>query len=1310
MKKIIIISLVVVFLFGTFALSQQKAAGIQYAVPKSEVTNVVPVEKSVPSSPSHNLKQPPPYNAPANAVGKYTNMYSFYDYQNNGGSMDYIEMNPTNPNLIHTILMASNDSLNVSSSRRTWVNISTNGGTTWGATPSVVPGIRSGYPSMTLHPYLGIAGYPAVVANHADPDGDANIASFMYFEQTDGGLNFTEGYGPGLWGTDVTDQPIWPHVAASSNGNTIMMAGRSTAGGQGVVTYDVNGIFSSWTIFDTSAADGASGCLAVGPSGRVAAIVSDFSTVVDGRYYYFMSRDHGVTWGPEVFVDSANEAASYGLYWGGRDAIFLDTTLYIAYVGVGLDAEGNLPYVGWRIHLYDNKTNTITTPIDSTSFPLLRRTMVGGQSQGNHTGTFNFPSLGKNVNGTKLFLACDAFIQDAVDVVPGVGSFSFSDVIYTATTDGGTTWADVKNLTRTNDLDERYVSVSNINPGTGIGTDSNYMYLVFHEKATAGTNVQDGRDLRMLTQKFLKVNTDFKPVKDLSIAGVQVVNYTGIHAVGVDETVKVKINNGGTETNPTSVTLTYKAGSAPASSGDGTSQTFTPTWDGKYADVVFSSTYLPVNPGANLTIFVKVFYTGDQDADNDVGSKTVFVAYNKDILLWSLEQLTVPSLSKLPTTQLQAKVRNYGSQSTNVYSVNWTVGGVAQTPAAMPVLGYAEFDSTVLNYNPGERGTKRARIWLDMSGDSARSNDSASYYLRSYPQNAFAIAYDSLVNTPDSYWGRDHTDSSICAAVRFTPAQDMKLSAIDAIYTNAYNNVLYSDSMIVYVWAAGVSDTAPGAILWKKKISGDYIKPQDGQWYSIPVDANINVLAGQDIWCGIQFSRSQVFPMGWNYYTPSITWDPNNPTIVRAITSYFTEDSVAVWNGQPAVWAPTRSVAIGEPGGKVEGRFVMRAIGVPTVPGGTFAVNNAWNMISIPVNTTELKTELFPTATSSAFKFVPGTGYVAQTTLGPGPGYWLKFGEAQTVTAYGSAITNLEIPVVAGWNMIGSISASVATSAVTTTGSASIASPFYAYSAGYVTTTSIIPGKGLWVKSGGAGNLVLASTLKPNANNREPDITAFNKITIADKNGNKQSLYFGENTDGKFPVSWFEMPPSAPEGIFDVRYASQRMLEAYPVDANDALEYAISVSGAQFPITVSYEIASRTKTFVINNGSANNVLNGDKGSVIINNLKSGNLILKIDALDNIPVDYNLGQNYPNPFNPSTTFEFAMPKIAKVEIVVYDILGSKVATLFDGVKAVGYHKVEWNGKNSEGSVVPSGVYFVKMTSDGFSAVKKALMLK
>lgn len=1310
MKKIVIISLVLTFLFGALALAQQKSEGSVADINKF----VIPKEEALPSTPLLNLKQPPPYVAPVNAVGKYTNMYSFYDYQLNGGSLDYIQMNPLDRNKIHTILMASNDSLNVSGSRRTWVNFSSNGGNTWGANPAVVPSLRSGYPSMTLNPYLGIEGSPAVVANHADLDGDGSLASYMYFEQTDGGLNFTEGFNGGLWGTDVTNQGIWPRITAATNGNTVMMAGRNNSAGVGIITFNTDGVFSSWYSIDTTG-NGGSVSIKGGPNSMVAAVwPTGGNTMIGFKLWYSISRDNGLTWGPRVSIDSTKPDEF--IYYGGMGVVFLDTTLFVAYPATNNINNSSYSYAASRIKIYNNETNTTVVAIDSTNFPLLRKTAPGDDvAQGWHSLGFTYPTLGTNNNGTRLYLACDAFVQDAYETVPGIGTFAYSDVVYTYTDNGGTTWKDVKNLTRTNDLDERYVSVSSVNPGTGIGTDSNYLYLIFHEKATAGTSIQDNRPVRMLTQKFLKINTDFNPLKDLIIAGVQVVNYTGIHAVDVPETIKVKINNGGTEANPTSVTLTYKAGSVPTSSGDGTSQTFTPTWNGKYADVVFSSLYSPVNPGVNLKIFVRVFYTGDLDADNDVGSKTVFISYDKDVIMWSLSQLNVPApppppLGKLPAPQLKVKVRNWGGQTTNPYSINWKVGGVLQTPVSMSVLPYAQFDSSNLSYSSTERGTKFTTVWVDMNGDSVRANDTLGTFLRTYPTNAFAIAYDDSNATADSYWGHDTKDSALACAVRFTATEDMKLTNIDAVI-NSFNSSdsLIVDSMLVYVWAAG-TDTSPGSILWSKKFGGaDYLSPGFTGFISFPVDGNLVFTVGTDYWCGIQWTPNinNFYPMGSDDYSQLIPYPPADPKVNR---SFFSEDRDKIANQTDALWMPMRNVLIHQPGGYISGRFVIRAIGSPTVPGGTFAVNNAWNMVSIPVNITELKTELFPTATSSAFKFVPGTGYVPQTTMGPVSGYWLKFAGTQTVTLYGAAITNLEIPVVAGWNMIGSISGPIATSAVTTTGSASVASPFYGYSAGYVTVTTLVSGKGYWVKSGGAGNLVLASTLKPNTNNREPDITAFNKLTIADRNGNKQTLYFGENIDGKFPVAWFEMPPTAPEGSFDVRYASQRILEAYPIDAKEALEYAISVKNAQFPITVAYELTSRTKTFVINDGSVNSVLNGDKGSITINNLKSGNLMLKIDALDNIPVDYNLGQNYPNPFNPSTTFEFAMPKIAKVEIVVYDILGSKVATLFDGVKAAGYHKVEWNGKNSDGSVVPSGVYFVKMTSEGFSAVKKSLMLK
>jgi hypothetical protein len=1241
-------------------------------------------------------------------------MYTFYDYQLNGGSLDYIQMSPVDRNKIHTILMSSNDSLNQSSSRRTWVNYSTNGGNTWGAVPAVVPGVRSGYPSMTLNPYLGIDGYPAVVANHADPDGDGNLASYIYFEQVEGGLNFTDGYTPGLYGTDVLDQPIWPRITVASNGNTIMMAGRSTASGVGITVYDINAVFSSWFPLDTTGNAG-SCSIKGGPNSMVAAVwPTGGNTMVGLKLWYSISRDYGVTWGPKVSIDSTKPDEF--IYYGGLGVVFVDTTLYVGYPATNSINGTSYSYAASRIKIYNSKTNTSAVAIDSTNFPLLRKTAPGDDvAQGWHSLGFTYPSLGKNSNGTRLYLACDAFIQDAYETVPGTGTFAYSDVVYTYSDNGGATWADAKNLTRTNDLDERYVSLSSVNPGTGVGTDSNYLYLVFHEKATAGSSVQDARPIRKMTQKFLKVNSSYTPAKDISVVGTQLANYTGIHAVSVPETVKVKINNGGTESNPTSVTLTYKAGSAPANSSDGISQTFTPTWVGKYADLIFTTPYSPLTSGANLTIYVKAFYPGDLVADNDLSSKSIFIAYDKDMLLWSLTQLNVPApppplgAMKLPAPQLKAKVRNYGGLTSNVYSINWKVGGVLQTPVAMSPLPYAQFDSSNLSYNSTEKGTKFTRVWVDMSGDSVRANDTLGTFLRTYPTNAFAIAYDDSDATADTYWGHDTPDSALACAVRFTASEDMKLTNIDAVINNLNSSdSLIVDSMLVYVWGAG-TDTTPGSILWSKKFGGtDYLSPNYTGFISFPVDGNLAFTAGTDYWCGIQFTPkiNNFFPMGSDDYSPAIPYPPADPKVNR---SFFSEDKDKIANQTGAHWMPMRNVLIHQAGGSISGRFVIRAIGSPTVPGGTFAVGTLWNMVSVPVNTTELKTELFPSAASNAFSFEIA-GYATQSTLRPGPGYWLKFGSAQTLTLYGPAITNLPITVRAGWNMIGSISSSIPIGNVVATDPATIGSPFYAYNSGYQSVTTLVPGKGYWLKSAGAGTITLSSLLKPNVINREPDLSAFNKLTITDKNGSRQTLYFGENVDGKFPVSWFEMPPTAPEGSFDVRYASERMLEAYPVDASEGLEYAISVRNAQFPITVSYELASRTKTFVISNGKASNVLSSDKGSITLNNLKSENLILKIDALDNVPVEYSLGQNYPNPFNPSTTFEFTMPKTAKVEVAVYDILGSKVATLFDGVKATGYHKVEWNGKNSQGQVVPSGVYFVKMTSEGFSAVKKALMLK
>ena len=91
-------------------------------------------------------------------------------------------------------------------------------------------------------------------------------------------------------------------------------------------------------------------------------------------------------------------------------------------------------------------------------------------------------------------------------------------------------------------------------------------------------------------------------------------------------------------------------------------------------------------------------------------------------------------------------------------------------------------------------------------------------------------------------------------------------------------------------------------------------------------------------------------------------------------------------------------------------------------------------------------------------------------------------------------------------------------------------------------------------------------------------------------------------------------------------------------------------------------------------------------------------------------NFSLEQNYPNPFNPTTTIKYNLPKSTTVRIEVFNILGSKVATLVNEKHSAGIHSMVWNGKDDSGNSVGSGVYFYKISTPEFSQTKKMLLMK
>ena len=89
----------------------------------------------------------------------------------------------------------------------------------------------------------------------------------------------------------------------------------------------------------------------------------------------------------------------------------------------------------------------------------------------------------------------------------------------------------------------------------------------------------------------------------------------------------------------------------------------------------------------------------------------------------------------------------------------------------------------------------------------------------------------------------------------------------------------------------------------------------------------------------------------------------------------------------------------------------------------------------------------------------------------------------------------------------------------------------------------------------------------------------------------------------------------------------------------------------------------------------------------------------------IPEKFILYQNYPNPFNPETVIRYELMKTGYTVLKIYDIKGIEVNNLVSEVQTAGIYNVKLSGAN-----LPSGVYYYKLSSGGFSETKKLVLLK
>lgn len=323
-------------------------------------------------------------------------------------------------------------------------------------------------------------------------------------------------------------------------------------------------------------------------------------------------------------------------------------------------------------------------------------------------------------------------------------------------------------------------------------------------------------------------------------------------------------------------------------------------------------------------------------------------------------------------------------------------------------------------------------------------------------------------------------------------------------------------------------------------------------------------------------------------------------------------------------------------------------------------------------------------------------------------GYWIKVNCDITLEISGAPVSgSTPIQVYSGWNLVSYLPdfgmgiidgfSSLDGNLIVATGEDGIYIPDDISS----TLLDLEPCKGYWVKVETDDDLVYPVAGPAIASQKPRSLGNSMAASISDitPTTNWINLYANELTiDGEVVKSGTVISAYTQNGVKAGTYtmAENGLFGFMPVYADDISTETVEGvrAGESFYLTIDGVEAKETFTFVSGNGAR----------VEISNLTAG------DHTDVLPTNFSLSQNYPNPFNPTTTIEFSLPTASKTKIEVYNILGKLVSVPFDGMAGAGENSIVWDGTNSHGQKVSSGIYFYRLTADEYTETKKMTLLK
>jgi hypothetical protein len=390
-------------------------------------------------------------------------------------------------------------------------------------------------------------------------------------------------------------------------------------------------------------------------------------------------------------------------------------------------------------------------------------------------------------------------------------------------------------------------------------------------------------------------------------------------------------------------------------------------------------------------------------------------------------------------------------------------------------------------------------------------------------------------------------------------------------------------------------------------------------------------------------------------------------------------------------------------------------------------VASGWNMVGMPAEPDSAGLGPFlPSSCGPGFRWRPGQGsyqtFGSEETLPAGGGAWTFCESGGTAEPRGDPVRLSEttVEVSAGWDQVGPFEEAIAPGAVGQEPSGLLQEGTWfrwaPSQSSYVQPSELEPGAGYWVFATESGTLdfsgggAKAGGDRPERLAREAPEGALT-LAVSDQAGQQAELHLVSELTEAARARW-RLPPKGPGSVFDVRFGNGLRVAAAAGDSAGAKAgrgALMQLQGTEGTVTLRLE-TGRAELWGRSVRAIDPATGGERLETRLTaqsptaTVPAGTERLRVSA-GRPPVEAALRKPYPNPAGQQATLEYALPEARETTVVAYDVLGRKVATLVEGEREAGRHRLQ-----VETQRFASGVYFVRMRAEGFQQTRRITILK